>query len=105
MLALLPRPLVAVVVRAALSLWLLLASPCVDEPVMTGAEDDQIVFTWNRFATLSDRNEVVHVERTQALSGDAGEVAASAGREEARAKLPPGLCVVQRGHRYSLLSG
>ena len=101
-LALSPRPLVAVIVRAALSLRLLLASPCMDEPVMAGAEDDQFVSTWKRLAALGDRVDVVRVEETQALSGNAGQIAASAGTDGAGANLPPGLLVVQRGHKRSL---
>jgi len=72
-----------------------------DKPVVAGAEDDQLVFTWKRLAALRDRIEVMRVQDPQALSGDPGEGAASAGAANARAKLPPGLSVVQGGHGYS----
>jgi hypothetical protein len=74
----------------------------VDEAVMPGAKDNQLVFTWKHLAALRDRANVVHVEVTQALPGQTGERAASAG-EETRAQLPPGLGVVELRHRRSLV--
>lgn len=61
---------------------------------MPSAEHYEVFLTWKLRATLGDRGDVVHVEITQALPGQTGEGAASAG-EEARAKFPPGLGVVQ----------
>lgn len=69
---------------------------------MPSAEHYEVFLTWKRLATLRERGDVVHVKITQALSGQTGERAASAG-EETRAKLPPGLGVVERGHRHSLV--
>jgi hypothetical protein len=83
-----------VLVRAALPLRLLLAQPGVHKPVVPSAEDNQLVFRRKRIAAVGDGRDVVHVKRTQALSGQTGERAASAG-EEARAQLPPGVGVVE----------
>jgi len=85
------RPRVGMVVRAALALRLLSLAPGVNERVVSRAEDSDTVFTWKLRATLSDRLDVMNVQRPPATACEVRESALGVNREDARTVFAPGL--------------
>lgn len=102
LLTLLARPRVAVVVRTASASWLLLTSPRMHKPMMSGTEHSQSILRGKHRAAFSDRFDMMDVQRPLAVACKTRESALCVSREDAAAEFPPRLCVVQLGHKQSL---
>lgn len=70
---------------------------------MRCAEDDEATVVREGRTAFRDRIDVMQLESAPAVTCQVCEGAASVVREDARAVIPPGLGVVQSGHRYSLV--
>lgn len=88
-------------VRAALPARLLLLAPRVNESVMARAESGNSVFCGEHRAAFSDRFHVMNMQGASAAAYEVRESAVSV--SNARAEVPPGLCVVRNRHSWSLV--
>lgn len=82
------------VVRAALPARLLTLPPRVNERVMTGTESRNAVFCGEHGAAFGHRLHVMNMQGAFAAAYEMRESAVSV--SDARAEVPPGLCVVHR---------